>query len=169
MKKVIPFLIVLIILVGCKKELVKEPKRLIEREKMVDIMYDISLLDAIKVQSPTLLDSFKNNSNQYIFKKYKIDSTQFAQSNSYYAADYKGYEKMVKEVKDRLEKEKIQLTALIKVEAKKAKLKAKAEKKLKVKRESDSIKKAKLKIAKEADSVKKMLTEEKKRRVQITN
>ena len=51
MKKIIPFIIVLIVLAGCKKELVKEPKRLIEKEKMVNIMYDLSILEATKIQN----------------------------------------------------------------------------------------------------------------------
>jgi hypothetical protein len=183
MKKIASFFIILIVLVGCKKELVKEPKRLIEREKMVNIMYDLSLLEAMKVDNPALMDSFKNNSNQYIYKKYKIDSVQFAQSNIYYAADYKDYEKMYNQIKARLDKEKNQVNSLMKAEAKKEMLKAKTKDKLKVKKESDSIKKtklkekkeadsikkAKLKTAKESDSLKKRLFEEKKRRVQIKN
>ena len=169
MKKIVPFFIILIILVGCKKELVKEPKHLIEREKMVNIMYDLSLLEAMKVENPVLMDSFKYNSNQYIYKKYKIDSVQFAQSNIYYAADYKEYEKMYIQIKARLDKEKTLVNSLMKAEAKKEMLKAKKLKKLKVKKEADSIKKAKLKTAKESDSIKKRLFEEKKRRVQIKN
>ena len=169
MKKIASFFIILIILVGCKKELVKEPKHLIEREKMVNIMYDLSLLEAMKVENPVLMDSFKYNSNQYIYKKYKIDSVQFAQSNIYYAADYKEYEKMYIQIKARLDKEKTLVNSLMKAEAKKEMLKAKKLKKLKVKKEADSIKKAKLKTAKESDSLKKRLFEEKKRRVQIKN
>ena len=169
MKKTVSFFIILIVLVGCKKELVKEPKHLIEREKMVNIMYDLSLLEAMKVENPVLMDSFKYNSNQYIYKKYKIDSVQFAQSNIYYAADYKEYEKMYIQIKARLDKEKTLVNSLMKAEAKKEMLKAKKLKKLKVKKEADSIKKAKLKTAKESDSLKKRLFEEKKRRVQIKN
>jgi hypothetical protein len=169
MKKILPFFIVFIVLVGCHKELVKEPKHLIEREKMVSIMYDLSLLEAMKVENPTLMDSFINNSNQYIYKKYKIDSLQFAQSNIYYAADYKEYEKMYNQVKARLEKDKAQVNSLVKLEAKKEMLKAKEKNKLKAKKVSDSIKKAKQKTAKEDDSIKKILVEEKKRRVQIKN
>ena len=169
MKKIMSFFILLIVLVGCKKELVKEPKRLIEREKMVNIMYDLSLLEAMKVENSALMDSFKNNSNQYIYKKYKIDSVQFAQSNIYYATDYKEYEKMYNQIKARLDKEKTQVNSLMKAEAKKEMLKAKKQKKLKTKKETDSIKKAKLKMAKDSDSLKKVLFEEKKRRVQIKN
>ncbi|HAT75647.1 MAG TPA: DUF4296 domain-containing protein [Flavobacterium sp.] len=159
MKKTLPFFtffIVLILLVGCKNELVKEPKRLIEREKMVDIMYDLSLLEGMKAQNPALMDSIKYTSNQYIYKKYKIDSIQFAQSNIYYAADYKEYEKMYNQIKTRLDKEKNQVNSLIKAEAKKKMLNAKAKKKLKEKKEADSIKKAKqkLKLKKQTDSLK---------------
>ncbi len=148
MKKILPFFIVLMILVGCKKELVKEPKQLIEREKMVNIMYDLSLLQAMKTENPTFLDSFKNNSNQYIFKKYKIDSLQFAQSNIYYAADYKEYETMYNQVKARLDKEKKLLEAWTKAKAKKEMLKAKKKKKLQAKKVADSIKKVKFEEAK---------------------
>ncbi|HWS59745.1 MAG TPA: DUF4296 domain-containing protein [Flavobacterium sp.] len=156
MKKIILFFIVLIVLIGCQKELVKEPKNLIEREKMVNIMYDLSLLESMKVDNSTLLDSFKNNSNQYIFKKYKIDSVQFAQSNIYYAADYKEYEKMYNQVKVRLDNEKTKVTSMIRTKAKKEMLKEKAKKRLKTKKEADSIKRAKLKITKEKDSLNKI-------------
>ena len=169
MKKIVSFFIILLVLVGCKKELVKEPKRLIEREKMVKIMYDLSLLEAMKVDNPALMDSFKSNSNQYIYKKYKIDSVQFAQSNIYYAADYKEYEKMYNQVKVRLEKEREKVNSLVKLKAKKEMLKAKEENKLKAKKISDSIKNVKLKTTKKEDSIKKVLFEEKKRRVQIKN
>lgn len=161
------FFIILIVLVGCKKELVKEPKHLIEKEKMVNIMYDLSLLEAMKIENPGLMDSIKNNSNQYIYKKYKIDSVQFAQSNIYYAADYKEYEKMYNQIKTRLDKEKTQVNSLIKAQAKKEMLKAKALKKLKEKKAADSIKKVKLKMAIKSDSLKKVLFEEKKKRAQI--
>lgn len=157
MKKTVSFFIILIFLVGCKKELVKEPKHLIEREKMVNIMYDLSILEAMKVENPAILDSFKYNSNQYIYKKYKIDSVQFAQSNIYYAADYKEYEKMYNQIKARLDKEKTKVNSLMKAEAKKEMLKAKEKNKLKAKKDSDSIKNAKLKTAKESDSLKKVL------------
>ena len=157
MKKILPFLVALSMLLSCKKELVKKPNHLIEKDKMVNIMYDLSLLEAIKVQNPSSVDSFNINSNEYIFKKYKIDSIQFAQSNIYYAADYKAYSKMYEQLKARLDKNKSQVDSLIKVKKKKDNLIAKAKKKLKLKREADSIKKVKqeLKLKKEKDSIKK--------------
>lgn len=156
MKKIMPFIIVLFVLAGCKKALVKEPKRLIESDKMVNIMYDLSLLEAMKIENPALMDSIKYTSNQYIYKKYKIDSVQFAQSNIYYAADYKEYEKMYNQIKARLDNEKTKVNSLIKTEAKKKIVLAKNKKKLKQRKEADSIKKAKqkLKLKKQTDSIK---------------
>jgi Domain of unknown function (DUF4296) len=156
-KKILLFLVVLSMLFSCKKELVKTPNHLIEKDKMVNIMYDLALLEAIKIQNPSSLDSFKINSNEYIFKKYKIDSLQFAQNNIYYAADYKGYKKMFEKVKSRLDKNKISVENLIKEKKKKDILLKKQKQKLKIKREADSIKKVKqeLKSKKETDSIKK--------------
>jgi hypothetical protein len=156
MKKILPFLIVLSILASCKKEVVKTPKNLIEKEKMVNIMYDLSILEAIKIQNPSSLDTFKINSNQYIYKKYKIDSAQFAQNNIYYASDYKEYKKMYEQVKSRLDKNVTATEILIKDKKKKDLLLEKAKKKLKIKKEADSIKKAKQKTVREADSIKKI-------------
>ncbi len=156
MNKIILCTLVLIILTACEKELVKKPKRLIEREKMVNIMYDLSLLEAMKVEQNSLIDSIKYTANQYIYKKYKIDSVQFVESNIYYAADYKDYEKMYNEIKVRLQNEKKLVDGLIKNRAKNEALKAKAKKKLKEKKVKDSLKKSKriLLLRKKADSIK---------------
>lgn len=149
MKKIIvPFLAGLLIFVSCKKELAKEPQHLIEKNKMVDIMYDLSLFGAMRSQNPVLLDSFKSSPNEYIYKKYKIDSVQFAQSNIYYAADFKEYKKMYEQVKSRLEENKKQAEAAIKQEKQKALLLDKKKQKATSQKQKDSIKEAKLKIAK---------------------
>lgn len=165
-KKILLFLVVLSMLFSCKKELVKTPNRIIEKEKMVDIMYDLALLEAIKIQTTSVVDTLKINSNDYIFKKYKIDSLQFAQNNIYYAADYKECKKMFEKIKSRLDKNKINVEKLIKQNKKKEDLLKKQKQKLKIKRESDSIKKLKkdlklkkakdLKTPKTLDSLKKV-------------
>lgn len=154
-KIILPLLVILTILASCKNEVVQKPDNLIEKEKMVNIMYDLSVLEAIKIQNPSSLDTFKINSNEYIYKKYKIDSAQFAQSNIYYASDYKEFKKMFEEIKFRLDKNKSLTETLIKDKKKKALLLEKAKKKAKLKKEADSIKKVKQNLAKELDSIKK--------------
>ena len=121
MKKIISLLAIISILISCKDEVVKKPNRLIEKEVMVNIMYDLSLLDAIKYQNPASLDTFKINPNKYIYKKYKIDSLQFIKSNAYYASDYEEYVKMIDQINTRLTENKTTVAALIKAEAKKKK------------------------------------------------
>ena len=155
MKKIISFLIVLILLTACKQDIVKAPIHLIEKEEMINIMYDLSILEAIKNQNPTSLETYKINPNEYIYKKYKIDSVQFAQNNKYYAADYKTYKVIYDEIKARLDKNKKTTEVLIKVENKKNRLKKAAAEKLKAKKASDSIKKSHPKLLKKLNPIKK--------------
>lgn len=122
MKKIIILLATVFVFISCKDEVIKKPNRLIEKETMVNIMYDLSVLDGIKYQNPSSLDSFKINPKKYIYNKYKIDSLQFAQSNIYYASNYEEYSGIIDEINNRLTKKKSEVTAVIKADAKKKKL-----------------------------------------------
>lgn len=126
MKNFVFIILVLFLSVSCKKELVKEPKRLIEKEKMIDIMYDLSLLEAIKYQNPLSLDSVNSDPKNFVLKKYKVDSLQFAQSNIYYAADYNTYKEMYDEIGKRLAVKQRAVDSIVKIEEKKAAKVAKA-------------------------------------------
>jgi len=129
MKNWIVIVLVLFLSVSCKKELVKQPAKLIEKEKMIDIMYDLSLLEAMKYQNPASVDSSETNPTKFILKKYKVDSLQFAQSNMYYAADYDNYKDMFDQIGKRLAVEQRAVDSIVKIEEKKAlKLKAKEKK-----------------------------------------
>ncbi|MFV8368526.1 DUF4296 domain-containing protein [Flavobacterium sp. LB2R40] len=121
MRKVITFLAILTLLISCKDKVVQKPVRLIEKDVMVDIMYDLSILEAIKYQNPASLDTFKINPRDFIYKKYKIDSLQFAKSNVYYAADLEEYKLMFDQITKRLDTRKKGLDSLIVLEKKKKK------------------------------------------------
>jgi len=152
MRNFVLIVLVLFLSVSCKKELVKEPKKLIEKDKMIDIMYDLSLLEAIRYQNPVSLDSLETSPTKFVLQKYKVDSLQFAQSNMYYAADYSNYKEMFDEVGKRLEKNKRVTDSLVKIEEKKAaKIKKNAVKQ--VKKDSVKIPARKINI----DSVKKRM------------
>jgi predicted metal-dependent peptidase len=71
---------------------------------MIEIIYSISLLDAMKNQGIPSQAKYPTNT-EFLKSKYKIDSLTFAQSSQYYASDYKKYKKMYEEVKKRLEEE----------------------------------------------------------------
>ena len=67
---------------------------------MVNIIYDLSVLEAMKSKNPEL--SGKPTS-AYIYNKYRIDSLQFAENNRYYATDLEKYKKIYEKVNERLE------------------------------------------------------------------
>jgi hypothetical protein len=100
-------------LAACAKPAVEKPDNLIEEGKMVDIMYDLSLLESIKSQKPTAFETYHINPNTYIYKKYKIDSLQFAKSSRYYATDLEKYKAMYDKVAKKIEARKISVDSVI--------------------------------------------------------
>lgn len=119
MRKTVSLLVVLILFLSCKEEAVEKPDRLIEKGKMVNIMYDLAILEGIKYQNPTSLVTYDINPSKYIYKKYKIDSLQFAQSNVYYASDYEGYKDVFDEIIKRIDDQKEVMDSLVKMENRK--------------------------------------------------
>jgi hypothetical protein len=97
------FMGLLFVFVGCNTA-VEKPKKLIERDKMIDILYDISLMEAVKSQNINGGIS-SQKANEFLFKKYQIDSLQWEENNKYYASDIEEYKKMYQEVKIRIEQE----------------------------------------------------------------
>ena len=101
MKKIILFFTALfLLLVSCKENGVPKPKNLIDRNQMIDMIYDLAILESARSQSMSA-NSFPK-SNDFIKGKYKIDSLTFAQNTKYYASDIKDYKKMYEEVKRRI-------------------------------------------------------------------
>jgi hypothetical protein len=139
MKKLVFVFGLLVLFSSCDKDLVKKPNNLIDKRMMVDVMYDMALLDALKYQDPNSLLTNGINPKTYVYKKYKIDSLQFVKSNAYYAADYREYKKLYDALNDRLKKEKTSVDLIIKKERKKEAVLRKT----KAKKVQDSIKKAK--------------------------
>ena len=103
MKKIGAFFLLFAILISCQKPAVPKPDNLIDEDVMVDIMFDISILEAMKSQKGDVLEANAINPNTYIFKKYKIDSLQFANSDKFYASDIKKYKEIFDKVNKRIE------------------------------------------------------------------
>ena len=136
MNRLISTLILILVMFSCNNiEKPKKPDNLISKDRMVDVITDISLMTAAKSMNKDLLEKNAINPQNYIYEKYNIDSVQFAESNNYYAYDVKEYEEIYVIVKERLEKKKIEYTTLQEQD----------------KEEKDSIKKIKKKIR---DSIK---------------
>ena len=106
MKKLFFFTLTLILASCSNKVEVEKPKKLIEKETMQNILYDLALLQALKGHSPQELAKNEVDPKTYIYQKYKIDSLQFVESNRYYSADIENYMKMFDNVIQRLDTEK---------------------------------------------------------------
>ncbi|GAA0872502.1 hypothetical protein GCM10009117_16490 [Gangjinia marincola] len=126
----------------------EKPDDLIAQEKMVDILTELSLLNAAKNFSKKKLEETGIQPTLYIYERYDVDSLQFAQSNNYYSEQPEQYTAIFEKVKKRLEAKKKILDSVKKIEDKR----------------KDSIKKIEKKIQ---DSINVNLTEEEKKNLRI--
>ncbi len=124
-----------------------KPDKLIKKEVMEKILYDLALLQALKSYSSLQLEKNNLNSKTYIYQKYKIDSVQFIQNSNYYVSNIEEYKLMFENVAARLKKQKTENDTLLN-----------RENRLKSKKISDSltkaVKKAKAKIAEQSLKIK---------------
>lgn len=115
MKQKFIFLLLIFAFFSCEKEVVKKPEKLIDENTMVDIFYDLTLLDAMKSNNPIALEQNNIDPYNYIYKKYKIDSLQFVQNNIFYASDLNKYKEMYEKVELRIDENKIVVDSLAKI------------------------------------------------------
>lgn len=107
--KYVIFLLLIVGFWGCDEEVVPKPDNLIPGEKMVDILYDLALINAAKSTNPGILEDNGIETMDYLYKKHGIDSLQFARSDLYYASRPLDYEAIYKRLELRLEREQEEL------------------------------------------------------------
>ncbi len=90
-----------------------KPENLISKDKMSEVIYDVFVLNAAKGINKRILENHGIMPQEYVYKKHKIDSLQFAKSNDYYAYDTKIYESIMEKVKQKLEVQKAKNEAII--------------------------------------------------------
>ena len=142
MKQLFCILALFVLVFSCeKKDRPPKPDNLISKDKMESILYDMYIINAAKGVNRKLLEDKGIVPESYILNKHQIDSTQFAQSNAYYAFDPDLYKTMVEKVKARLEIDKKTFEDLEKKAGKEAKRRRDSISRINEKRR-DSIKKA---------------------------
>lgn len=102
MRKYAGIVIALLLLVACG-ETVPKPEKLVEEEKMANILYDLYLLDGIRQSNPSSFVDRQLEPSDYILKKYGVDSLQFVQSDHWYAADTERYKNLYKKVMSKVQ------------------------------------------------------------------
>lgn len=99
-------IILFLILISCGEKVIEEPENLIPKEKMVDMLYDLSLINAAKGTNPRILEENKVEPTEFLFDKHGVDSLQFVKSDMYYASIPVEYQYIYESVAARLEKDK---------------------------------------------------------------
>ena len=80
---------------------------------MIDILYDISIIDAIDNTYPTALKDNGLEVMAFVYEKYGVDSTQYVESDLYYASDPSQYKEIYQTLHNRLQKQRDSLTNAI--------------------------------------------------------
>ncbi len=101
MKKINILFLSLFSIISCDNGVIKKPDNLIERSQMVNIIYDLSILEGMK--STNSIGNAYPTATQFLKKKYKIDSLTYSKNSHYYSSDLKEYKKMFDEVKQRID------------------------------------------------------------------
>lgn len=109
MKQVL-FLFVSLILFSCSNNPVSKPDKLLDEDVMVNLIFDIAILQATDGAMPSKLNENNIVMDKYVFEKYKIDSLTYIQNQRYYAADIKKYKNIYKKVIDKLDSETKKIT-----------------------------------------------------------
>ena len=112
MKYIVTLFFGMILLVSCAEKVVEEPENLIPKEKMEEILHDLAILSASKSLSSNKLKDSGIEVMEFLYKKYDIDSTQFSQSDLYYASIPLEYQSIYEGVEARIKKQKDTLEAI---------------------------------------------------------
>jgi len=94
-----------VILISCGEKLMDKPEDLIPKEKMINILKDMAVLNSAKAIKITVFHDNKIKPTNFIFSKYGIDSLQFVTSDRYYASLPNEYEAMYLEIEKQLDAE----------------------------------------------------------------
>ena len=98
---------------SCENLDVKKPSHLISEDQMVEILYDVVLINSAKGVNKQLLQKNIKNPQAYVYKKHNIDSLQFAESNAYYTFKSDIYKSIYEKLELKLTTQKTEYQALL--------------------------------------------------------
>ena len=131
-----------LLLTSCGEKLLDKPEDLIPKDKMINILKDITILNSARSTSVTVLHDYKIEPTTFVFSKYGVDSLQFVTSDKYYASLPNEYEAMYVEIEKQLDNEKEQMSEAKRIKDSlgfRKKIKEKPNKKNKLKKSKDSL------------------------------
>ncbi len=105
MKKIAIILALFSVFISCDNDVIKKPKHLVSERKMIEMLVDIHLAEATynRMRSDTLVKNSSSANFYYsVLAKYEIADSVFEKSFVYYASSPKNFEKMYREVMNKL-------------------------------------------------------------------
>ena len=99
---------------SCETLEVNKPTDLISEDQMVEILYDVVLINSAKGINKQSLQNKIKNPQAYIYEKHNIDSLQFAKSNAYYTFKNEIYKSIYEKLDLKLIAQKKEYEALLK-------------------------------------------------------
>ena len=91
---------------------IKKPENLISQDKMETILYDLSIVNSLRLSSFKNQDYSSISLDSYIYIKHGVDSLQLIKSESYYSKVPRIYLKIYNNVEKRLNKTKDSLNKI---------------------------------------------------------
>ncbi len=106
MMKRLGIIVLIVLFISCGEEVIRKPVNLIGKEKMIDILHDLALVNAAKSTAPSVLENHNFSPMEFIYQKYGIDSAQLVSSNLYYASIPLEYQDIYEKLEARIVEEK---------------------------------------------------------------
>lgn len=91
--------------VSCDKEAIEKPRHLIREKQMINMLVDIHLAEStyVKMQGDSIVRKSSSANFYYsVLAKYNVPDSVFEKSFVYYASSPKNFEKMYREVMNKL-------------------------------------------------------------------
>ncbi|WP_432411932.1 DUF4296 domain-containing protein [Rasiella sp. SM2506] len=102
--KIVFYISLCLFFIGCQHIVKPEkPENLIPENTMVEILAEVYLGNAARSIDNTTMRRKGVKIDSFLFKKYNIDSLQFAKSNAYYAADLDMYNAIFQKIELKLQ------------------------------------------------------------------
>ena len=104
MNKIALFLLACVVFWSCQDvDRPEKPDNLISKDEMVNILTDVYIANAARSVNNRAIREQGIKLDSAIYKKYNIDSLQFARSNAWYTSNLNTYSSIFQQVQQRLE------------------------------------------------------------------
>lgn len=106
-------IIVILCLTSCQDVKYPEaPQNLIPENKMVEVLTEAYLINAARSFDKRTITENKVKLDSFIYKKFDIDSLQFAENNAFYTSDLNTYNDLFVRVQERLNFLKVRVDSI---------------------------------------------------------